>query len=181
MNYERQKNRMGQIPLEKEFKGLKAYYSVFRKLLHMIARSLPMYPGWRAALHRLRGVRVGKNVFIGIDVFIDSTYPEIITIEDCVTIIARTFIIGHSFNPVHLEKVLNKNNLPKKQGVVLRKGCYIGAQSIILPGVEIGECSIIGAGSVVTEPIPAYSVAMGVPAKVVKSFSKEDVLEEHLS
>jgi len=171
---------MGQIPLEKEFKGLRAYYSVFKKLLHFIARSLPMYPGWRAALHRFRGVRIGKNVFIGIDVFIDSTYPEIITIEDSVTIVARTFIIGHSFNPIHLEKVLNKNNAPKKQGVIFRKGCYVGAQSIILPGVEIGECSIIGAGSVVTEPVPAYSVAVGVPAKVIKSFSKQDVMEEYL-
>jgi acetyltransferase-like isoleucine patch superfamily enzyme len=139
-----------------------------------------MYPAWRVALHRLRGVNIGNGVFIGSDVFIDNTYPEIITIEDSVTIISRTMIIGHSFNPIHLEKVLNKNNISAKPGVVLKKGCYVGAQCVLMPGVTIGECAIVGAGSVVTEAIPDYSVAVGVPARVVRSFSKQDVIGEHL-
>lgn len=178
----RRNNKLtGQIPLESDFRGLNILRSVFNRLVHSVSRSLPMYPAWRAALHRLRGVKIGKGVFIGSDVFIDNTYPEIIIIEDSVTIISRTFIVGHSFHPIHLVRVLNKNNRTAKQGVVLKKGCYIGAQCVILPGVTIGECSIIGAGSVVTETIPAYSVAVGVPAKVVRSFSKEDVDEAQSS
>jgi len=171
---------MGQIPLEEEFKGLKAVRSVINRFLHSMARSLPMYPGWRVAIHRYRGVKIGKGVFIGSDVFIDNTYPELIVIEDFVTIISRSFIIGHSFNPIHLEKVLNKDNLMAKHGVILKQGCYIGAQCIILPGVTIGECTVIGAGSVVTGDMPAYSMAMGVPARITRTFSKGDIIEGHL-
>lgn len=172
---------MGQIPLESEFKGMRALRSVSNRLLHSIARSLPMFPAWRVTIHRMRGVKIGYGVFIGSDVFIDNTYPESITIEDSVTIISRTFIIGHSFNPIHLENVLKRNTASPKPGVVFKKGCYVGAQCVIMPGVTIGECAIIGAGSVVTETIPDYSVAVGVPARVVRNFSKQDINEEQLS
>lgn len=165
---------MGQIPLEKEFRGMGAIKSVWGRLLHAVARYLPMYPNWRVFLHRRRGVRVGEGVFIGSDVFIDNTYPESIVIEDYTTIISRSFIIGHSFIPLHLEKILDKN-VPSKLGVSLKKGCYIGAQSIIMPGVTIGECAIIGAGSVVTDDIPEYSMAAGAPAKVMRTFSKDEI------
>jgi len=167
--------KMGQIPLESEFKGVLALRSVFYRLIHAAARYLPMYPSWRVALHRARGVKIGKGVFIGSDVFIDNTYPESITIEDFVTIISRTFIIGHNFIPLHLENVLGKES-SVKQGVLMCKGCYIGAQCIILPGVTIGECAIVGAGSVVTHDIPAYSIAIGSPARVKKEYKKEDVI-----
>lgn len=166
---------MGTIPLEKEFKGIAAVRSVINRLLHSLARNLPMYPAWRASIHRMRGIRIGRDVFIGSDVFIDNTYPERIVIEDFVTVISRTFIIGHSFTPVHLKKILEKNEI-RQTGVLLKKGCYIGGQSVIMPGVVIGECAIIGAGSVVTRDIPDYSIAAGNPAKVIKTFSKEDVI-----
>jgi acetyltransferase-like isoleucine patch superfamily enzyme len=166
---------MGQIPLEKEFKGAGALRSVAGRLLHCVARYLPMYPGWRASLHRLRGVKIGKGVFIGMEVFIDNTYPDSIVIEDSVTIINRCFIIGHNFIPVHLENILGKN-LPPKRGVVLKRGSYLGAQSLIMPGVTIGECSVVGAGSIVTENVPDYCVAMGAPAKVVRRFTGDDVI-----
>lgn len=62
-----------------------------------------------------------------------------------------------------------------KKGVYLKKGCYIGARSILMPGITVGECSIIGSGSVVTRDIPPYSIAFGNPAKVIREFSKDDV------
>jgi acetyltransferase-like isoleucine patch superfamily enzyme len=173
------KKLMGQIPLEQEFSGLGALRSVAGRLIHCIARYLPMYPGWRSSLHRLRGVQIGKGVFIGMEVFIDNTYPDSIVIEDFVTIINRSFIIGHNFIPVHFERILGKN-LPSKRGVLLKKGCYIGAQSIILPGVTIGECAIVAAGSVVTEAVPDYSIAMGSPARVVRTFTRNDVISDQL-
>lgn len=166
---------MGQIPLEKEFRGLGAVRSVANRLLHAAARYLPMYPAWRVGLHRMRGVTIGKHVFIGSDVFIDNTYPESIVIEDFVTIISRCFIIGHSFIPVHLEKILVKD-APAIEGVRLKKGSYIGAQCIIMPGVTIGECAIVGAGSVVTSDIPNFSVAMGSPARVTYRFNKSEII-----
>jgi acetyltransferase-like isoleucine patch superfamily enzyme len=174
-NKELLKSRMGQVPLEKEFSGFRAFRSVFFRLLHLMARYLPMYPGWRAELHRLRGVKIGKNVFIGSEVFIDNTYPESIVIEDYVTIISNCFILGHTFTPFHLRKVLGER-VGDKRGVCMKKGCYVGARTIVMPGVTIGECSIIGSGSVVTNDIPAFALAMGAPARVTRTFKKEEVL-----
>jgi len=170
---------MGQIPLEEEFTGMNAFRSVFYRLLHSAARYLPMFPSWRVSIHRLRGVSIGKSVFIGSDVFIDNTFPDCIIIEDYVTIISRSFVIGHSFVPLHLERVLSRQG-PSKQGVRLRKGCYIGAQSVILPGVTVGQCSVVGAGSVVTGDIADFSMAAGSPARVIKQFDPKDIRYDRL-
>jgi acetyltransferase-like isoleucine patch superfamily enzyme len=61
----------------------------------------------------------------------------------------------------------SKNSKPIKIG----RGCFIGARSIILKGVTLGDRVIIGAGSVVTKDIPAFSIAAGNPARVVGTIS----------
>lgn len=59
---------------------------------------------------------------------------------------------------------------PKKIApVIIEDNCWIGANAILLPGVTIGRCSVVGAGSVVTKSIPPYSVAVGSPARVIKT------------
>lgn len=57
--------------------------------------------------------------------------------------------------------------------VRIADGCWIGERAVILPGVSIGEKCIIGANSVVTRDIPAYSIAAGMPARVVKVWDFE--------
>jgi acetyltransferase-like isoleucine patch superfamily enzyme len=57
----------------------------------------------------------------------------------------------------------SKNSKPIKIG----RGCFIGARSIILKGVTLGDRVVIGAGSIVTKDIPAYSMAAGNPARIV--------------
>lgn len=57
--------------------------------------------------------------------------------------------------------------------VVVKNNCWIGEKVIILPGVTIGDWSIIGAGSVVNKSIPPYSIAVGNPAKVIKRYNFE--------
>lgn len=57
------------------------------------------------------------------------------------------------------------------QGIIIEDDVWIGAGAIVLDGVTIGKGTIIGAGAVVTEDIPSYSVAVGVPAKVIKKRS----------
>jgi acetyltransferase-like isoleucine patch superfamily enzyme len=59
----------------------------------------------------------------------------------------------------------SKNSKPIKIG----RGCFIGARSIILKGVTLGDQVVIGAGSVVTKDIPAYSIAAGNPARIVRT------------
>jgi len=58
-----------------------------------------------------------------------------------------------------------KNSKPVKIG----RGCFLGARSMILKGVTLGDRVIIGAGSVVTKDVPAYSIAAGNPARIVCS------------
>lgn len=52
---------------------------------------------------------------------------------------------------------------------ILRKGCSIGARAVILPGVEVGEGALVGAGAVVTKDVPAGAVVVGSPARVLRS------------
>ena len=56
------------------------------------------------------------------------------------------------------------------KSVIIGDNCWIGERAMIMPGVRIGEGSIIGAGAVVTKDIPPYSIAVGNPAKVIKQF-----------
>lgn len=57
--------------------------------------------------------------------------------------------------------------------VILKKGCKIGSHSTILPGVTIGENSIVGAHSLVNKDIPDNVLAIGVPAKVIRSLGND--------
>ena len=98
--------------------------------------------------------------------YIDFLFPELITIEDFATIAPFVKILAHS-KPGILQKEVLKSYAAS---VIIKRGAFIGMGSIILPGVVIGEESIIGAGSIVTKSIPAKSFAAGIPAKVIKKF-----------
>ena len=58
--------------------------------------------------------------------------------------------------------------------VTLKKGCQLGMGSIVMPGVTVGEGAIVGARSVVTKDIPAWTIAAGSPAKVIKQILERD-------
>jgi len=163
--------KLGTIEYDKNFSGMAK--DGVKRYLNWFARTLPMTPEMRVRLQRLRGVKIGKHVFIGINVFFDDARPDLITIEDNATVLIGTTILAHVYPPTHFRKVINNND---KQGVVLKQYCYIGANSLILPGVVIGEYSIVGAGSVVTKSVPSFSLAYGVPAKVIRSYSKDDIV-----
>lgn len=64
--------------------------------------------------------------------------------------------------------------------VVIKNDVWIGAHSIIMPGVTIGNGAIVGAGAVVTKNVPDYAIVAGVPAKVIKYRFKNEVIEELL-
>ena len=70
--------------------------------------------------------------------------------------------------------IYSVSTIDHKEGeVILKKGCRIGSHSVIMPGVTVGENSIIGAFSFVNIDVPDNTVAVGVPAKVIKRI-KED-------
>lgn len=137
--------------------------------LNLLAMFMP-YSGLRIFLHRLRGVKVGKNVVIGFNVTIDNVYPHLITIEDGVCVSGNNLIVAHSKTPVYYADVLESYVAP----VVIKKSAWITVGVIILAGVTIGEGSIITANSVVTKDISPNCLAAGNPAKVIKQLDVGD-------
>jgi acetyltransferase-like isoleucine patch superfamily enzyme len=102
------------------------------------------------------GAKIGKNVFIGKYCIIDDTFPELIKIEEDASIAFGVTIVAHDAPQ-------------KKTGrVLIRKGSYIGARAVILPGVVIGKNAIVGAGAVVTRDVEADTKVAGVPAKKIQ-------------
>jgi acetyltransferase-like isoleucine patch superfamily enzyme len=79
------------------------------------------------------------------------------------------FISGQSHNYQDISKNFLRQGVETKQ-VVIGKNVWIGANSVILPGIKVGDNSVIGAGSTVIEDVPAYSVAAGNPAKIIKQY-----------
>jgi acetyltransferase-like isoleucine patch superfamily enzyme len=62
-------------------------------------------------------------------------------------------------------------------GATLRRACRVGGGAVLVPGVEVGEEAFVAAGAVVTNDVPARSVVMGVPARVVRQVGDEELLE----
>jgi acetyltransferase-like isoleucine patch superfamily enzyme len=63
---------------------------------------------------------------------------------------------------------------PAKGDLTIGRNCWIGAHVTIVDGASVGEHCVVGAGAVVTQPLPADSVAVGVPAKVIRSLKKDE-------
>lgn len=145
--------------------------SIWIRVLHHFARHC--FPNFiRVFFHRLRGVKIGKNVFIGLDVHLDDDDPSKIIIEDNALLSTGCLLLTHQRNLKEYKKNKWIGECPLiKKGILIKKGAHIGVRSVIMPGVIIEEGAIIGAGAVVTKDIPAYSVAAGVPAKVIKTFT----------
>ena len=110
-----------------------------------------------------RGLKVGKNFHRMGGVIIDPTHCYHITIGDNVVLSPRVHILAHDASTgIFIGKTRAAN-------VVIGNEVFVGAGSIILPGVHIGSRVIIGAGSIVTKDIPDNSVAVGNPARVICS------------
>lgn len=108
--------------------------------------------------------RIGKNVFINFD----CTFLDLggITIEDNVLIAPKVSLLseGHPISPADRQSLVPGH-------VHIKKNAWIGANATILPGVTIGENSIVASGAVVSKNVPDNTVVGGVPARVIKQLS----------
>lgn len=148
---------------------------VFNRLLHTIAYVTFPYQV-TVFLHRLRGVKIGKQTHIARLVSLDDRNPELIEIGKGVAITTGVMILCHQRDLTKYKPGMYAMHCPFKNGkVVIKDGAHIGIGAIIMPGVTIGEGAIVGAGAVVTRDIPDYSLAIGVPAKVIKTYKNEDL------
>jgi maltose O-acetyltransferase len=115
---------------------------------------------------RKKGLKLGKNVDIVDQVFLDPSHCYLISIGDNCTICPNVRLIAHDAST---KKNLGYTKLGK---VEIKENCFIGDSAIILPGVRIGPNSIVGAGAVVTKDIPPNTVTAGNPAKVISSIEE---------
>lgn len=138
-------------------------------LLQWIAYNCPIN-SIRIQLHRWRGVTIGKGVMLGMHCILDNAHPEYIVLEDYTALAGNNYIITHSNPYLHFKGRLLSYLAP----VVLRKGSWAGVSSTLLPGTEIGECSIVSAGSTVAGKIPPNVIVCGNPAVVTREFKEND-------
>ncbi|MFL5788676.1 MAG: sugar O-acetyltransferase [Flavisolibacter sp.] len=109
-----------------------------------------------------KNTKIGKNVFINFDcVFLDLGG---ITIDDNVLIAPKVSLLseGHSLSPFERQSLIPGQ-------IHIRKNAWIGAGANILPGVTVGENSVVAAGAVVSKDVPANTIVGGVPAKIIKT------------
>ena len=147
--------------LEKREKMLKEMFAEVGKDCYI---EPPLHSNWGG-----RHIHLGNNVYFNFNAtLVDDTH---IYIGDC-TMLGPNVVIataGHPILPELREKAL-QYNLP----VHIGKNCWLGAGVIVLPGVTIGDNTVIGAGSVVTKDIPANVVAVGNPCKVLREINEHD-------
>ena len=144
--------------------------SYFGKIIQWMAMTrFPIGGKMRCRLERLRGVKMGKHVFMGGGSVLDRVRPDLITVEDYVSIAGGVYILTHSNPTTPLREILGPESNVLAP-VHIKRGAWIAINVVILPGVTIGECAIVATGSVVTKDVPPYCLVGGTPAKVIKNF-----------
>jgi len=161
-------------------------------------RALP-YPNWRCFFLRLGGAVIGRSSFVHETVFHNPQVngfknlvlgdratvqtqvlidlADRVTLEDDVTVSAGVSIFTHEDCGAKMGKPLGEYFPPRKAPVTLKRGCWIGARATILCGVTVGECAVVGAGSLVNQDVPAWTVVGGVPARMIRTIEKKTAME----
>lgn len=128
---------------ESKLRGLR------NRVLQGLARVAPGAMTARVRLNRWRGVNIGKDVWIGYDVIIETSHPHLVTIRERAVVGTRATLIAHN---------------REQRGVVIEEDAVLGPGVIILPNVTIGCGAIVAAGSVVTKSVPPKTTVQGNPA-----------------
>jgi acetyltransferase-like isoleucine patch superfamily enzyme len=122
------------------------------RVLQILARISPGARTLRVWLHRWRGVKVGKRVWIGYDAIIETEHPYLVEIRDDAVVGIRATIIAH---------------FRESTGVIIEEGAVLGPGVLVLQGVTVGKGSVVAAGSVVTRSVPPMTMVQGNPAKPI--------------
>lgn len=157
-----------------EYRSKGFFFRFKLKICRWLAASFPLN-SIRVNALRWCGYKIGKKIYVGPSFMLATMNSEDtckLEIRDRVAIGPRvTIVLASDPNWSRLNNIFK----PVRSSVVLKKDCWLGAGCIIMPGVTIGECSIIGAGAVVTEDVPPYTIVAGVPATIIRTIDKEGI------
>lgn len=170
-------NQLGSANLEaKSVGGL--IRSFFSKIFQWMAMTrFPIGAKNRCRLERLRGAKIGKHVFLGGGNILDRVRPDLITIEDYVSLAGGVYILTHS-NPTQPLREILGEKYHITEPVHIKRGAWIAINVVILPGVTIGENAIVSTGSVVHKDVPPFTIVAGNPARVVKKIVSDENEDE---
>nr|WP_024335375.1 acyltransferase [Desulfotignum balticum] len=146
---------------------------IYKKTLKFIY-SINPFLGLRIILFRLIGYKIGAQVYLPRDLKISdlSERRNNLFIGDRVSIGPGVILITDSGpNNSHLSKLFPLES----DKIFIGNDVWIGAGVIIMPGVNIGQNSIVAAGAVITKNIPPFCIVAGVPAKIIKYINANEV------
>ncbi len=127
-----------------------------KKLWKILSQLYPLY------LRKVFHMDIGQNVIIAKKAHLDKNInPRGIHIGDNTWVLANVMILAHDY-------CRGENGKGAVYHTYIGKNCVVGVNSIILPGVRIGDECVIAAGSIVTKDIPSNCIAGGNPAKIIK-------------
>ena len=133
------------------------FAGIYRRVFQLFAQFGPGATTLRVTLHRWRGVKIGKDVWIGYNSIIETSCPELVELQNGVVVGIRNTIIAH---------------FRESQGVVIEEGAFLGPAVTVMPGVKIGRGAVVAAGSTVTNSIAPMTFVQGNPAKPVALVGK---------
>jgi maltose O-acetyltransferase len=120
---------------------------------------------------RALGMKTGEGVNLPASTWIDASHCFLISIGNWCGFGEQCLILAHD---AQMDEFLDAGLMAR---VVIHDSCHIGSRTVILPGVEIGPRTIVGANSVVSRSLPADTVCAGAPARVICSL--EEYLDRH--
>lgn len=142
----------------KHWQAIRSPHSVvWNGFIVTVCKYLP-WLGLKNRILRTIGVKIGADVSIGLSVMLDVFWPENIEIGDNSVIGYGATLLGHEF-------LVDEWRTGK---VRIGKDCVVGAMSLVMPGVTIGDGSTVAAYSLVNKDIPSGVLAGGVPAKIIR-------------
>ena len=146
------------------YRSLNSAKSLFLRLNGaIVGKRVVFYPGvWIAPG---RNLAIGDDVDLALNVLIETSGGVTIGDRTLIGYGAKIFSSNHHIPPNH-ENIFGAGH--SKRAVLIGKDVWLGANVIVLPGRAIGDGAVVGAGSVVTKDVPAFTIVAGNPAKFVR-------------